>query len=448
MLRIAIGAPVVRRCDGLSRRDFVTAGSLALGGLTLAELGQAQAASEKKRTDTAVILLWMDGGPSHLDTFDMKPDAPAEYRGPFKTIRSNVPGIDVCEHLPLQAKSMDKVALVRSLCHHAGAHEEGAHWVLTGHFAFQPSRLDPKNPAAGAVAAKLRGANRRGLPPYVAVPAARSAGNSPGYHSAAYLGSAFNPFQTGGDPNAEEFTVRDLRVAGGLSLDHLGDRRQMVHRFDDLRRDFDRRGVAHSLDKFQHEAFEVVTSQAARTAFEIGRENPRLRDRYGRHTWGQSALLARRLVEAGVTYVTCHLGGWDHHSRIVPRLQDDYLPRFDQTISALVEDLAQRGLQKRVLVCALGEFGRTPLINKDAGRDHWPEAGWALFAGGGLKTGMTVGATTARGEFVRERPLAPDDLLATVYRVLGINPRQNFVDSTGRPNPILGGGEPIRELVD
>lgn len=440
------------RCSsgvGQSRRSFVRVGFLGLSGLGLSDwlrFKAAAAASGRPVRDTAVIFFWLDGGLSHMDSYDLKPSAPAEYRGPMTSTRTNIPGIDICDLMPGQAWLMDKLAIIRTLNHFAGAHEEGSHWVLTGHFATQPRTLDPKHPSAGAVTARARGANRRGLPPYVAVPAARSAGHSPGYHSAAYLGSAYQPFQTGGDPNSSDFAVRNLALPDTLTVNQLQDRRSLLTSFDVMRRDLDGSGAMASSDRFQQHAFETISGQAAQQAFDLSREPEHIRDRYGRHTWGQSALLARRLVEAGVTFVTIHMGGWDHHSQIEPRLRD-YLPRYDQVLSALVEDLNARGLYDRVVVCATGEFGRTPLINQDAGRDHWPQAGALVLGGGGLRTGQIIGATSEKGEFVRSRPVDPGDLLATMYHVLGIDPGQVFLDNTGRPHPILARGQAIAELI-
>src|SRR5262249_32978010 len=266
------------------------------------------------RKDTAVILIWLDGGPTHIDMYDPKPAAPAEYRGPLKAAATNVPGIDICELMPEQAKVADKLAIVRSLYHTTGDHFAGAHWMLTGYLGSTAANLDPMHPSAGSITARLRRANAPRLPAYLAVPAASSVGLAPGYNSAAYLGTSCNPFQTGGDPNAPNFSVQNLTLPGGMTLGQLEDRRQLLGSFDTLRRDVDRSGTFDSMDKFQREAYEMISGPAARQAFDISREDPRLRDRYGRHTWGQSTLLARRLVEAGVTFVTVHMGGWDDHA--------------------------------------------------------------------------------------------------------------------------------------
>lgn len=445
-----------RYCDGLSRRSFLQAGFLGAAGLALPDWLRLRANATEKNEgsrDTAVILIWLDGGPTHMDTYDLKPDAPAEYRGALKPIRTNVPGIDLCEHFPEQAKVADKLAIVRSLHHTTGDHFAGGHWMLTGYFGSTAANLDPMYPSAGSVTAKVRGSNRPGLPAYVAVPIAASIGLVPGYNSAAYLGKSYDPFQTGGDPNSPNFSVRNLTLPGGVTLSQLEDRKTLLNSFDTLRRDIDKSGTLDSLDKFQRQAYEMISGPAARRAFNINAEDPRLRDRYGRHNWGQSCLLARRLVEAGVTFVTVHMGGWDHHSSIYPAMKN-VLPIVDRAVSSLVRDLSERGLYQRVAVCMCGEFGRTPRLNKglpgvDAtpGRDHWGEAGFVLLGGGGLKTGVVVGSTTAKGERPKDRPISPADMLATLYHVLGVDTKQTFLDRSGRPHPILNGGEPIAELV-
>ncbi len=445
MLRIS-GNDRHRYCDGLSRRSFLQAGLLGAAGLALPDALRLRARAGQSGRDTAVIMVWLDGGPTHMDTYDVKTQAPAEYRGAMKTTRTNVTGVEICDLLPEQAKVADKLAVVRSLHHTTGDHFAGAHWMLTGYHGSTAANLDPMYPSAGSVTARLRGPNRPGLPAYVAVPVAASVGLVPGYNSAAYLGKAFNPFQTGGDPNSPAFSVRNLKLPGGMTMAQLEDRRQLLAGFDSLRRDIDRSGAVDSLDKFQREAYEMVSSPAAQAAFDISKEDPRLRDKYGRHNWGQSCLLARRLVEAGVTFVTVHMGGWDHHSAIEPAMKS-VLPIMDRGIGGLVSDLSERGLYDRVAICVCGEFGRTPRVNKDAGRDHWGQSGFCVLGGGGLNTGLVVGSTTDKGEYPKDRPVTPEDMLATLYHVLGIDTKHVFVDKSGRPHPVLSKGEPIAELV-
>jgi len=435
-----------RTCDGLSRRSFLQAGLFGLSGLALPDLLRLKAQANTPSRDTAVILIWLDGGPTHLDTYDLKPEAPAEIRGSFKPIATSAPGVQICELFPRQAQVMDKLAIVRSLYHNNGDHFAAAHWMLTGYHGSTAANMDPMFPGAGAITAKVRGANKPGLPPYVAVPHAASVGIVPGYNGGAYLGPAYHPFQTGGDPNQPNFSIRNLTLPGGMSVAQLEDRRRLLDGFDTLRRDVEATGTLDSMDKFQREAYQLISGPAARQAFDINKEDPRLRDRYGRHNWAQSCLLARRLVEAGVTFVTVHMGGWDHHSAIEPAMKN-LLPIVDKAVASLVEDLSDRGLFDKVAICLCGEFGRTPKINKDAGRDHWGEACVALLGGGGIKGGVAFGSTNDKGERPKDRPVKPEDVLATLYNVLGIDTSINFTDKSGRPHPILNKGEAIKDLL-
>jgi hypothetical protein len=446
MLRIDFGDRTQRYCDGLSRRSFLRAGALGLAGLTLPAWLEHKAQAGASAKDTSVILIWLDGGPTHMETYDPKPEAPAEYRGPLKAIPTKVPGIYLNELMPRHAQVMDKVSIVRSLHHDNGDHFAGAHWMLTGYFGSNAAQLEPMYPSAGSIAAKVRGANERGMPAYVAVPVASSIGLVPGYNSGAYLGTSYNPFQTGGDPNAPNFSVRNLSLPGGLTLAQLEDRKQLLYGFDRFRRDLDASGTLNSMDRFQQEAYEMISGPQARKAFDLSAEDPRLRDRYGRHTWGQSCMLARRLVEAGVTFVTVHMGGWDDHANIEAAMKNK-LPITDHAVATLVEDLAERGLLESTAICVCGEFGRTPRVNPSAGRDHWGQALSVLIGGGGLKGGVVVGSTTDKGEYPKDRPLGPEDMLATLYHVLGIDTARQFIDKTGRPHPILPRGQAIAELV-
>jgi hypothetical protein len=430
-------------CDGVSRRGFLRVGFLGLAGLTLADHLRLQAASKaegKPTKDTAVILVWLGGGPSHLDMYDLKPDAPAEFRGEFKPIKTNVPGIEIGEHLPYEAKQMDKMSIVRSAYHTNAGHGMGAHWMLTG-WVPTIEINDNLNPSCGSIVAKMRGANAPKVPPYVCVP------NPPGSANAAYLGVAYNPFSPGSDPKTDGFRVRDLKLPARVDLARFSGRRELLRGMDGIRKDVDISGAAEGFDQFYQDAFDIVTSRATRDAFDIHKEDQRIRDRYGRDSWGQSALLARRLVEAGVTYVTVNMGGWDTHGNNFESLKRRLLPKYDRAVAALVEDLYQRGLNKKVLVMSYGEFGRTPRINKDAGRDHWPNAMSILFAGGGLKMGQVVGSTDAKAENPKTRASTVGDVLSTMYHVLGIDWKHEFYDAAKRPLAILNEGSPIAELV-
>jgi hypothetical protein len=430
-------------CDGVTRRSFLRVGFLGLAGLTLADrLRQKAVAAEQGRPsrDTAVILLWLGGGPSHIDMYDLKPDAPVEFRGEFKSIPTNVPGIAIGEHLPREARLMDKMAVVRSVTHTNAGHGMGTHWMLTGYVPTIEIN-DNLNPSCGSVVSRMRGANAPRVPAYVCLP------KSPPSANAAYLGVAYNPFTPGSDPNSPHFQVRDLRLTHRVDLDRFRNRQQLLRGIDKLRRDVDVQGTALGLDQFYRDAFEIVTSPECRNAFDIHNEDPRLRDRYGRNTWGQSALLARRLVEAGATYVTVNMGGWDTHSNNFQSLKTHNLPQYDQALAGLVSDLHDRGLDQNVLVMTYGEFGRTPRINAQAGRDHWPGAMSVLFAGGGLKMGQVIGSTDRKAEYPKTRAVGPQDVLATMYHVLDIDYRHVFYDAGQRPIPILNEGKPIEELL-
>jgi hypothetical protein len=430
--------------DGVSRRGFLRVGFLGLAGLSLADLLRLKAAAAQRgepTKDTAVILFYMAGGPSHMDTYDLKPAAPPEYRGEFRETATVVPGVRICEHLPFQARVMDKMAVVRSVTHSNGSHGMATHWMMTGYPA-QVETSDNFNPSCGSVAARLRGANVPRMPPYICLP------DRPACTGAAYLGVAANPFTPGGDPNADDFQVRDLRLGPRVSPERFSNRRELFEGLGELRRKAEDDDAQAGYDRFHRDAFALVSGERCRQAFDLHKEDPRLRDRYGRNSTGQSALLARRLIEAGVTFVTISTGfNWDTHENNFGILKDTNLPLFDRAVATLVEDLYDRGLGKKVLVVAFGEFGRTPRINGTAGRDHWPGALSVLFAGGGLKTGQAVGATDPKGEYPRTRPVDPQDVLAMMYHVLGINYRHVFYDAGQRPIPVLNEGKPIEELI-
>ena len=449
MLRV-FGSHKSRNCAGMSRRDFVQVGSLGMAGLALPSLLRSRAAAAQSGASTsapakAVILYWLDGGPTHIETYDPKPLAPAEYRGPLGTIDTNVQGIQLSELLVKHARQMDKVSLLRSVHHDNGDHFAAGHWMLTGYHGSTAADMDPQYPSVGAVIGKVKGPNKPNLPAYVAVPYAATIGLRPGYMSAAYLGVANNPFDAG-DPGQANYQVQNLNLPGGINLDRVGDRKSLLASFDKLRREVDQSGLMNGLDSFNQQAFEMITGDDARRAFDVAGEDPRSRDRFGRDTYGQSALLARRLVQAGVTFVAIHNGGWDHHGQIKEGMQGR-LPSMDQSIAALIEDLDQTGLLDSTIVCVMGEFGRTPRINGSAGRDHWGNVMSVLLGGGGLKGGTVVGASNDKGEYPAELPLKPADVLATIYRQMGVDLDTHFVNRAGRPISINNYGTPIEALL-
>ncbi|HND53518.1 MAG TPA: DUF1501 domain-containing protein, partial [Pirellulaceae bacterium] len=440
MMRIDMNGSSARYCDGQSRRSFLQVGVAGMGTAGLASVlraREASAAASGSRKDTAVILLWLDGGPSHLDLYDMKPEAPAEVRGIWSPIPTNVPGIEVTELFPLQAKIADRFSLVRSLHHDSGDHFTGGHWMLTGRGGVSGANTAGKYPFFGSIATKVLGARQSGMPAHVAVPYAMSIGLRPGYFGGNYLGPQDNPFETGGDPNASNFRVQNIGLESGMTVDRLENRRQLLTQFDSMRRQADRSRTVEAMDKFDQMAFDLVTGEKARKAFDISQEDAATRDLYGRHSWGQSVLLARRLVEAGTTFVTCHFGGWDHHWDLQKGM-DNYLPKVDQAVHGLFTDLTQRGLYDRVLVVLCGEFSRTPKMNNGGnggpplsmgqpGRDHWGNAMFCLLGGGGVKGGRIVGSTNKNGEVPQDRPLKPGDIHHTIYHVLGVDPHMHFL---------------------
>jgi hypothetical protein len=429
--------------DLIGRRTFLRVGTLALGGMSLPGLlrlreAGAQSPSGRKKS---VILIWQAGGPSHIDMYDLKPDAPAEVRGEFKPIDTNVAGIRIGEHLPRQAKIMDKLAILRSACHTNAGHGMGSQWMLTG---YQPTIEVNDNiyPSTGSVVAKMNGPNEPGLPAYVNLPRSLNLGK------AAYLGASFNPFAPDNDPNNDGFQVRNLKLQGRVPADRLARRKDLLNSIDTVRRDIDTKGDLFGLDTFYRDGLEMVTDPKAQRAFDVAKEPIKLRDTYGRNDLGQCCLLARRLVEAGVTFVTVQAGGgWDTHGDNFKQLKANLLPKYDLALTALVNDLYDRGLQDDVLVMAMGEFGRTPKINSGAGRDHWPGAMSVIYAGGGLKMGQAIGTTNALAEYPTSKPASPGCVLSTMYHALGIDHKHVFYDDAKRPMPILNEGEPVKELI-
>lgn len=447
-------------CEGFSRRNFVQAGVLGLGGLTLPQFlaGRSEAAArsgirfDPKCAGTSVILLWMSGGPGHHETWDPKPEAVSQFRGPFGAISTSVPGVHFSETLPESAKVMDQLAILRSVRHGSGDHTKGNHWMLTGFEGpdfNKPDNTIQRRPSLGSAVAAVRGPNVPGMPAYAAAPHLRG-GTDNLFHYATYLGGAANPFVVNSNPNAADYRVRDLSLASNLTFDRLRDRRSLLSTFDAQRRELD--VPMQDLDANYQTAFDLLTGSQVRDAFDINAEPATIRDKYGRHEFGQSALLARRLVERGVTFVTVNTQPWDHHGTANRYATAEgaklLLPPFDRAFAALIRDLIDRGLYEKTLVVAMGEFGRTPRMNDAAGRDHWGHTFSVLMGGGRLPRGIVVGASDAHGAYVAERPLSPEDVAATIYHHLGIDGQHTtFPDRSGRPMHLVETGEPIRELV-
>lgn len=427
----------------ISRRNFLGMCVSLLGvGSVCKPLIRVSAAEARQRTSNkSLIVFWTHGGMSQQDTYDMKPDAPAEFRGMYRPIATDVPGLIITERFPRQARVMKHLSIVRSVHHQNAIHAPSAHWMQTGYFGPTLARNAPQKPSFGSVIARNRGPRQSHMPPYVAVPKAEAFG----YQGAVYLGAAYNPFEVGADPNSRDFRVPNLSLPRELPLHSIRTRTRLLKEFDSLRRDVDQSGTLEGLNSFKAQALEMVTGDLVRNAFDIEKESPQLRDHYGRHLYGQSALLARRLVEAGSTCVTINTGYWDHHDNIEKGLEQ-HLPPLDTAIAALVEDLKDRGMLDDVIIYCAGEFGRTPLINGNAGRDHWSECFSVLLGGGGLKGGQVIGASEARGGKVFDRPISPSDLLATLYQGLGIPLDTHYEDASGRPVSIVGAGKPIHEL--
>lgn len=467
---------VPHACPGpMTRRRFMEVGALGVGGLGLSDLYRLRAQAAERgavEQDTAVIFVWLPGGPPHQETYDMKPEAPSDYRGIFHPIPTNVRGIDVCEHLPLHAKVADKYSLIRSVAHTFADHGGGHKRFMTGRDPLQPVDFVNDYPAVPSMATKCRERRNVGVPNYVNIVDGGREGIDVFSFGSAYLGPETHPFAVVGDPSAEKFEIKNLSLAPEMA-GKLDDRQRLLSGLDNLRRAVDRNGTMSAIDEFNRRALDLLTGTKARNAFDIAQEPAAIRDRYGRHAWGQRAIMARRLVEAGVSWVTVVMENpspskpmpkycvynWDSHA-VNCHLFDDFLfraPFYDQAITALIEDIYARGLDKKVLLVVTGEFGRTPRISTSIGtqtgvmqpgRDHWPQAMSILISGGGLKTGVVVGSTNAKAEHPKDRPLAPNDLWATVFRHLGIDPHDtSFPDHRGRPMPILPYGQAISELT-
>jgi hypothetical protein len=423
-------------CDGKSRRDFLKIGALGIGGLTLTDLLKARAQqteSGKQSRNTSVVWLWLGGGPTHVETFDPKMSAPVEFRSVTGSVKTNVAGMELGGNFKKMARLGDKLAVVRSFAHRNSGHGGGTHWVMTG-YDFPPADNGqaPIKPGLGSILSRYRGANNAasGLPMYVRL--GGILGDGP-----AWLGSAYSPFDTSGNSRRN----MDLKVA----LSQLQDRRSLLKSFDTMNREIDRSGLVSGLDSIESQAFDLILSRA-REAFDVSREDPKLRDRYGKDQLGSQMLLARRLCEAGVGFVTLHFGGWDMHGNIKQGM-DNLGPKVDEAVSAFIEDVNNRGLEKDILLVISGEFGRTPRINGGAGRDHWAPLSTLALAGGGLKMGQVVGESSEKVEVPKTTPITPQDLMATVFHVLGIPQDLHYKDPSGRPIPMINGGKPIAELV-
>jgi len=450
-----------------------------MGGLPLPDFFRLRAAATESTghrqelpQDTSVIFLWLPGGPPHMETYDMKPEAPSDYRGVFSSIPTTVPGLDVCDLLPMHAKIAHKYNIIRSISHNFADHGGGHKRLMTGRDPKTPVDTVNDSPAVGSIVAKTFENRDVGVPNYVCGADNGRQGVDVFAMGSAYLGSAYTPFFVVGDPTPKDFKIPNLAPTIEAT-GRLDDRTRLLTNFDQYRRQADASGLMSSIDKFNDRAMGLLTSDAARRAFDLTLESDATRDRYGRHVWGQRALMARRLVEAGCKFVTMVLENpyqsgvpflkqgtynWDSHA-VNCHMFDDLqarLPLYDRAISAIVEDLYERGLDKKVLLVVTGEFGRTPRITNvvgsqtgvmQPGRDHWPQAMSVLLAGGGMRTGQVIGSTNSKGEHPKDRPLTPSDLWATVYRHLGIDYDRSFPDHRGRPMPILPYGQPIAELT-
>lgn len=433
-----------RNCNGVSRRSFLKVGTLATLGLSLPDLlRMREAAAAAGRKPANMIFLWLDGGPSHLETFDLKPDAPAEIRGDFKPIETNVSGIRICEHLPKTAKAMDLFTILRSVTHNDSNHGAGNHLLTTGRSTPVPVGCGNSvsyHPSLGSFTAHERQAPH-GLPPYILLGRPMRSGGPN------FLGAAYGPLVVTGDPNNDAFEVKDVTLPKGVDDARLDARRSLLGQLDRMQR------IAASpndpvkgMDSYTAKAYDLVTSPQAKAAFDIRKEDPKVREAYGRSNFGQQCLLARRLVEAGVPWVSVHWGGWDHHFNLFNDMKRQ-LPQLDPAFSTLLRDLKDRGLLENTLVVLLGEFGRTPKINAGPGRDHWGPGMSIAIAGAGCPGGTVVGATSPDGHSPVERPLSVQDFACTVMHKLGVDFRKEFHNEVGRPTQMVSGGELIRELV-
>jgi uncharacterized protein (DUF1501 family) len=424
------------------RRQFLSSLTTLVGGLTLPQFLalRAEAKAKGADTDTAVIFIMMGGGPSQHETYDPKPDSPSEYRGPQQPIRTSVPGVWLCDLLPRQARIMDKLCVVRSMTHGEASHI-ALHMVESGYFLRNAANaLRGEMPSVGSIIARCREGSAADIPKFVSLPRAQA------YSTAGHLGAQYDAFNVDADPNAGDFRVSNLAPVAGLSSTRLASRHNLLASLGNTRTFADPQHVAEPVDHFTQQAIDLLLGDRAQKAFDLSREADKVRDVYGRTAVGQRLLLARRLVEAGVPYVMVRTFDWDDHANLAAGMRKR-CPEFDQAVATLVTDLCDRGLSRRVLVVAMGEFGRTPRVNPADGRDHWPGAGSVLFAGGRYRMGQVVGATDSKGGTVAESPYGPQSMLHMVYAHLGIDSGRTFADFTGRPRYILEEREPIREML-
>lgn len=426
------------------RRWTLQAGLTALAGVGMSDLRKAAATETARREPRAVIQIWLSGGPSQIDMWDMKPAMSSEIRGPFQPISTSVPGIQICEHMPLQAAMMDKFAIIRSMDASASNHTPITFQACNPKAQrTEIGRQGGGYPSLGSVAAKFRGPNRPGMPPFVALANSMAAD----VYGAGDLGQQYEPLD-GVNINGK------FSMPKGVQVERLQDRDQLRRELDLYRAHLETSAAFRQQDRYVQEAYDLVLGGAAQRAFDLTQESDRIRDLYGRDSMGEKALLARRLVEAGVTFVTMSdaWGHWDHHGDEVKwggivRGLTPMLPVLDRGVTALISDLEQRGLLDTTMVVVVGEFGRSPIMTKTAGRDHWPNVMSLLVAGGGIRGGQVIGATDRRGGAIQERPLGPGDLAATIFKHLGIDPAGHWVSPSGRPTPLVEKGQPITELV-
>ena len=441
-----------RNCEGTPRRDFLKLGIGAFAGLSFVDVlrsraraaDAARAAGGPSPRSVNCIMVWLDGGPSHYESFDPKPDAPTEIRGELKPIKTAVPGVHFSEAIPRLAAAADRFTVLRSVCHKDPNHGGGNHYMMTGAPTPVPvgcGAFVTFHPSFGSVVSWTRGP-RDGIPAYMTMPEmSRSGGPN-------FLGGAHAPFVVDGSPNNKNFRVRDVSLPPGVAEGREVSRRKLRQSLDRLARiaDTAAEDPAAGFDSHYRSALSLVSSATAQEAFDISKEPDATREMYGRNDFGQRLLLARRLVEAGVSFVTCYSGGWDHHTKLFESYKGSKVATLDQGLSALIVDLDRRGLLDNTLVLCLGEFGRTPKVNKDAGRDHWPHAMSILAAGAGVPRGLVLGATDAKGYYASDNVHSPEDFAATLYTKMGIDPTQHLHSGAGRPVQLVTGGQPIREL--